>query len=100
LVDRVLPSKISALARGVANIGVRPTVKPGEAPPTVEVHLLDHSEDLYDARLRVHLIERLRPEKRFEGLGELKAQIARDASDARASLARIEPSPVARGAWY
>ncbi len=89
-----------ALAAGVANIGVRPTVKTGaEARPSVEVHLFDVSADLYGARLRVHLIARLRPEQRFAGLDALKAQIALDAAAARARLAGLAPDPAAGGAW-
>jgi riboflavin kinase/FMN adenylyltransferase len=72
------------LARGVTNIGVRPTV--GSGGLSVETYLLDFAGDLYDARLRIHLVVRLRDEKRFASLDELKAQIARDVSDARAAL--------------
>ncbi len=75
------------LAKGVANIGVRPTVKPGETRPSVEVHLFDTDQDLYGARLRVRLVARLRAEQRFSGLAELKAQIAKDAEAARRRLA-------------
>src|SRR6185436_756944 len=69
LVDRS-DARPTALARGVANIGVRPTVAAAGAGPTVEVHLLDHAEDLYGATLRVHLIARVRPEQKFSGLAE------------------------------
>jgi riboflavin kinase/FMN adenylyltransferase len=76
------------LAGGVANVGVRPTVKAGETRPSVEAHLFDVDEDLYGARLRVHLVARLRAEQRFSGLDALRAQIARDAAEARERLAR------------
>jgi riboflavin kinase/FMN adenylyltransferase len=101
LVDRVDASTKAAasLARGVANIGVRPTVAGAEARPSVEVHLLDHAEDLYGAALRVHLVAMLRPERRFDGLEALKAQIALDAEQARLRLAALAPSPDAGGAW-
>ena len=88
-----------ALARGVANVGVRPTVTPGETRPSVEVHLFDRTQDLYGARLRVHLIKHLRAERRFEGLDALTAQIARDAQDARAILGPLVPYSDAAGAW-
>ena len=93
------PAPSIAIARGVANIGVRPTIAPGETEPRVEVHLFDTSVDLYGARLRVHLVARLREERRFEGLDALKAQIARDAEAARAILAPLAPDPSANGAW-
>jgi riboflavin kinase / FMN adenylyltransferase len=89
----------AALATGVANIGVRPTVKEGETRPSVEVHLFDTDADLYGARLRVHLVARLRAEQRFDGLDALKAQIARDAAAARERLAGLGPDAAAGGAW-
>lgn len=99
LVDRVGGSTATSLARGVANVGVRPTVSEDPARPSVEVHLLDHDEDLYGARLRVHLVTMLRPERRFEGLEALKAQIQVDAEQARLRLADLGPSAEACGAW-
>jgi riboflavin kinase/FMN adenylyltransferase len=72
------------LALGVTNIGVRPTV--GGIGLSVETHLLDFSGDLYGARVRVHLVARLRDEKKFASLDELKAQIARDVAGAREAL--------------
>ncbi len=70
---------------GVTNIGVRPTVGGGHR--TVETFVFDFTGDLYGSRLRLHLVARLRGEKRFASLDELKAQIAADASAARAKLA-------------
>ncbi len=74
------------LALGVTNIGVRPTV--GGAGLSVEAFLLDFSGDLYGARLRLHLVARLRDEKKFGSLDELKVQIAHDVTAARAALSR------------
>lgn len=70
---------------GVANIGRRPTVATG-TESRLEVHLFDYAGDLYGAEIGVALIAFLRAEQRFEGLDALKAQIARDASAARAIL--------------
>jgi riboflavin kinase/FMN adenylyltransferase len=67
------------------NIGVRPTVG-GDPTQTVEAHLLDFEGDLYDQPLRVEFIARLRDEQKFDGLDALKAQLARDADDARRHL--------------
>lgn len=86
------------LAAGVANIGVRPTVKEG-APPSIEVHLFDTGADLYGARLRVHLLERLRGEQRFAGIDALRAQIAKDADAARLVTAAL-PRPPAGEPWW
>ena len=65
----------------------------------MEVHLFDTDADLYGARLRVHLVARLRGEQRFAGLDALKAQIARDAAAARERLAGVAPDEAAGGAW-
>jgi riboflavin kinase/FMN adenylyltransferase len=99
MVDQVVDGPV-ALAPGVANVGVRPTVAGTGAQPSVEVHLFDTDRDLYGARLRVHLIARLRAEQRFAGLDALKAQIARDAEQARARLAGASPDPAAGGAFH
>jgi riboflavin kinase/FMN adenylyltransferase len=72
------------VTRGVMNLGVRPTVHGGFS---VEVHLLDFAGDLYDARLRVQLIARIRDEQRFANVEALKAQIAEDVARARQLLA-------------
>lgn len=69
---------------GVTNIGVRPTVGGGHR--TVEAFVFDFAGDLYGSRLRLHLVDRLRGEKRFGSLDELRAQIATDAADARLKL--------------
>lgn len=83
---RMIARSGERLALGVANVGTRPTVD-ASGVVRVEVHLFDLDQDLYGARLRVHLIDRVRDEMKFSGLDELKAQIARDAAEARAKLA-------------
>ncbi len=86
-----------ALAHGVANVGVRPTVRGGFS---VEAHLLDYEGDLYGQTLRVHLLARLRGEQKFAGLEELKAQIARDAAAAAKVAAESCPLPASGGAFF
>ncbi|MFO0591761.1 MAG: bifunctional riboflavin kinase/FAD synthetase [Polyangiaceae bacterium] len=102
LVDRMEGAATSqravALAAGVANIGVRPTVKEG-APPSIEVNLFDVDEDLYGASLRVHLIARLRGEQRFSGVDALRAQIAKDAAAARAIVSGTSATPPGASYW-
>ena len=103
VVDRVEPgdapegSRGLALAGGVANIGVRPTVK-ADAPPSIEVNLFDLDADLYGATLRVHLLSRLRGEQRFAGLDALRSQIAKDTAAAREIVART-PAPESGAYW-
>jgi riboflavin kinase / FMN adenylyltransferase len=67
---------------GVMNIGSRPTIE-GQSE-TIEVHLLDWSQELYGHTLTVHLEQFLRPEQKFESLDALKAQIRQDCEIARA----------------
>jgi riboflavin kinase/FMN adenylyltransferase len=74
----------SRLAGGVTNIGVRPTVGGGKR--TVETFVLGFSGDLYDVRLRLHLAARLREEKKFASLDDLKQQILHDCAEARRAL--------------
>ncbi|MBI1766596.1 MAG: bifunctional riboflavin kinase/FAD synthetase [Acidobacteria bacterium] len=63
--------------RSVTNIGKRPTFG-GEVASKVETHLIDFDSDLYDQTIRVRMLHRLRGEKKFNGIEELKAQIGRD----------------------
>lgn len=70
---------------GVMNLGCRPTVD-GQAP-TLEVHLLDWSGDLYGQELTVRLQQFLRSEQKFPSLAALKTQIAADCDAARSALA-------------
>lgn len=67
--------------QGIANIGVKPTVKGVRL--SLEVHMFDFAADLYRTRLRVTFRHKLRDEKKFEGLDELKAAIATDEQNAR-----------------
>ena len=69
----------------VANLGRRPTFDENEL--LLEVHVLDFDGDLYGQRLRACFVERVRPERRFDGLEALKAQIASDTASAREILA-------------
>ena len=80
---------LATLHPAVANIGFRPTLE-GERPerPLVEVHLIDFEGDLYGEHLELLFIAALRRERRFEGLDELREQIARDVELARDALAR------------
>jgi len=58
---------------------------------TQEVHLFDFDQDLYGAKLRVHVVSRIREERKFATIDELRAQIATDAAAARAITLEIEP---------
>ena len=68
----------------VVNIGVRPTF--GGHKRIVEAHLLDADLDLYDQRITIDFMTRLRDEQRFAGIDALKTQIASDVLVARQIL--------------
>jgi len=63
------------------NVGVAPTFERRDSK--VEAYLLDYEGDLYGEVVDVSFVERLRPEKRFSDIEELKIQIARDVAQAR-----------------
>ena len=66
---------------GVANIGFSPTF--GDQIFTVEVHILDFNHDIYDSRIRVNMVKRLRDEKKFASIHELSEQIEKDIETAK-----------------
>jgi riboflavin kinase/FMN adenylyltransferase len=68
--------------RAVLNIGIRPTVNSATPSPRVEVHLLNFTGDLYDEEMEVTFVAKLRDEKKFASLEDLKMQITRDIADA------------------
>lgn len=82
------------------NQGVHPTAPEGK--PTIEAHLLDFAGELYDAPVRVEYLRFLRPERRFESLDALRAQLARDREAVRAWLRgaadAADPTPEQRRA--
>lgn len=67
--------------RGVANLGVRPSV--AGINPVLEVHMLDFWGNLYDQTLRVEFVAKIRDEQKFESLDALRAAIANDIETAR-----------------
>jgi len=70
--------------KGMLNIGNRPTVDGIEK--TVEVHLFDFDDNLYDKQITVYFKDFLRAERKFANLEELKAQLERDKLKARQIL--------------
>lgn len=72
------------LIKGVANLGLRPTITSGATDRMLEVHLLDFEGDLYGKEMEVAFIKLLRPEQKFPNIEDLKAQIAKDVAMARA----------------
>ncbi len=75
---------------GVANIGYSPTFD--DHVFTVEVHILDFAHDIYNTRIRVNFISRLRDEKKFSSITELSEQIQTDIDIAKGILKHNEHS--------
>lgn len=68
--------------KGVANVGVRPTVT-GDKKPLLEVHLFDFSRMAYGAMIDVTFHTKLRDEKKFNSLDELQTQLQMDIAQAK-----------------
>jgi riboflavin kinase/FMN adenylyltransferase len=71
------------LHRAVVNIGSRPTLNVPTPQVRVEAHLLDFNGDLYHQDLELILLDKLRDEKKFASLEELRGQIGLDIEQAR-----------------
>lgn len=70
-------------AQGVANVGVRPTIDES-IKANLEVHLLDREIELYGQHIEVTFRRKLRDERKFGSLEELKTNIARDIENTQA----------------
>jgi riboflavin kinase/FMN adenylyltransferase len=98
--DRVVPADgiYAAYARlenercrAVVNIGVRPTFDNGAR--SVEAYLLDFERDLYGHQLGLEFVARLRPERRFQNVQDLIAQMRQDVEQTRRILDAIDREP-------
>ena len=69
---------------GVTNVGRRPTVDQLDAPINCETHILDIDRDLYEKTIKIEFLCRLRDEKKFDSLDELKTTVLNDIAAARA----------------
>ena len=67
--------------RSITNIGVRPTFET-DVEPSIETYIFDFDGDLYGDVLRVRFLHRIRDERKFSGIDELKAQIQKDSQRA------------------
>ena len=63
---------------GMSNIGFRPTIE--KSPLTVEVHIFDFDEDIYDKTITIAFVKRIRDEVKFSDFEQLKRQLALDKS--------------------
>ncbi|MBT3504799.1 MAG: bifunctional riboflavin kinase/FAD synthetase [Piscirickettsiaceae bacterium] len=75
--------------KGVANVGVRPTVS-GAGKALLEVHLFDFSGDLYGHYVQVYFLHKIRDEQKFDGLTALVKQISLDCESAKSYFEKTE----------
>jgi riboflavin kinase/FMN adenylyltransferase len=73
--------------RSVTNVGVRPTFA-ADSEPSVETFVMDWAGDLYGDVVRVRFLYRLRDERKFGSIEELKAQIEKDVARAQSYFER------------
>jgi riboflavin kinase / FMN adenylyltransferase len=73
--------------RSVTNVGVRPTFE-ADTEPSVETFVLNWAGDLYGDVVRVRFLYRLRDERKFAGIAELKSQIEKDVARAESYFER------------
>jgi riboflavin kinase/FMN adenylyltransferase len=63
---------------GMTNVGLRPTVKEEKIEPIIETNIFSFNKDIYGKKITVFFTKRIRDEKKFSDLEELKTQIAVD----------------------
>jgi riboflavin kinase/FMN adenylyltransferase len=85
-----LGTRLGAPVPAAISVGLRPTLG-DDLQVAVEAHLLDWSGDLYGKPLRLLFARRLREERRFAGLDELREAIDRDIARTREVIAEITP---------
>ncbi|MEK7768113.1 MAG: bifunctional riboflavin kinase/FAD synthetase, partial [Pseudomonadota bacterium] len=75
-------SSSQRVTRGVASLGVRPTVHES-GKPVLEVHLFDFDQEIYGRHLRMDFLHKLRDEEKYSDLDTLTRQIERDVENAK-----------------
>ncbi len=64
--------------KGMLNIGYRPTFNDQQKLRSIEVHILDFHKDIYSEEITVEFMERIRDEKKFSNVEDLKCQLKED----------------------
>ncbi|MEK6152357.1 bifunctional riboflavin kinase/FAD synthetase [Flavobacteriaceae bacterium 3-367] len=71
---------------GMMNIGYNPTVSGKEK--SIEIHFFDFEQDLYDHKIQIHILERIRDEHKFDSVEALKEQLEKDRETSLALIAK------------
>ncbi len=72
------------------SLGRRPTFYP-DGLALLEAHVIDFDGDLYGQRVSIHFVDKIRDQRRFDGLDDLGAQLHDDVETARSMLADLAP---------
>jgi riboflavin kinase/FMN adenylyltransferase len=75
---------------GMMNIGTRPTFE--GSSETLEVHIFDFNKDIYGVEIQIRFVDRIRDERSFSGIEELKVQLENDEHAVRKVLKKSEPN--------
>ena len=90
-VHGAVESSSQIVTRGVASLGVRPTVHES-GKPVLEVHLFDFDQEIYGRHLRMDFLHKLRDEEKYSNLDTLTRQIERDVENAKNYFLTTHPS--------
>lgn len=75
--------------KGMLNIGVRPTVNHNADHKTVEVHIFDFNEDIYNQEITLSFIGKIRDEQKFASIDQLRNQLINDRISALNVLSEV-----------
>lgn len=67
--------------KGVLNFGIQPTMNASDNKPLCEVHILHFTENIYNKKIKIELIKKIRDEKKFDSIDDLKKQISLDVTE-------------------
>ena len=71
---------------GMLNVGYRPTIESGMPIKTIEVNLFNFQRDLYNNQVTIYFRKRIRNEKKFDGIEQLREQLVKDREEAQKIL--------------
>ncbi|QZT36341.1 bifunctional riboflavin kinase/FAD synthetase [Halosquirtibacter xylanolyticus] len=75
---------------GMLNIGIRPTLEEKDPKATIEAHIFDFHEDIYQENITIEFVSRVRDEKKFDSLENLMEQLKQDEGVCRLILSGKE----------
>ena len=86
--------------KGMLNIGYKPTMKDQASRKYIEVHILDFNKDIYNQKITIIFVSRIRDEKKFEGIEMLKTQLEKDKFTILSVLNKKNPEGILSNKLY